>query len=137
MKSTGGDSHLGGEDLDDALVKHFIQEFKRKHKKDLTSSPRSLRRLRTSCEKLKRTLSSSAQATLEIDSLYDGVDYVSSMTRARFEEINMDIFRRTIKTVEDVMLDAKVSKGDVHDVILVGGTTYSEDSEYVIRFFQR
>ena len=123
VKSTGGDSHLGGEDLDDTLVKHFIQEFKRKNKKDLSDNPRALRRLRTSCEKLKRTLSASTQASLEIDSLYDGIDFTSNLTRARFEEINMDIFRRTISTVESVMKDAKVSKNDVDDIILVGGTT--------------
>ena len=123
VKATGGDSHLGGEDLDDRLVKHFVQDFKRKNKKDISSSARSMRRLRTNCEKIKRTLSSTAQATLEIDSLFDGIDYTCNITRARFEELCMDVFKRTLTTVEQVMVDAKMSKSDVHDVILVGGTT--------------
>ena len=123
VKATGGDSHLGGEDLDDRLVKHFVQDFKRKNKKDISSSARSMRRLRTNCEKIKRTLSSTAQATLEIDSLFDGIDYTCNITRARFEELCMDVLKRTLTTVEQVMVDAKMSKSDVHDVILVGGTT--------------
>lgn len=123
VKATDGDSHLGGEDLDDRLVKHFVQDFKRKNKKDISSSARSMRRLRTNCEKIKRTLSSTTQATLEIDSLFDGIDYTCNITRARFEELCMDVFKRTLTTVEQVMIDAKMSKSDVHDVILVGGTT--------------
>merc|ERR1719365_324046 len=96
VKSTAGDTHLGGEDFDNRLVNHFVQEFKRKYKKDLTENKRSLRRLRTACERAKRTLSSSTQASIEIDSLYDGVDFYTSVTRARFEELCADLFRGTL-----------------------------------------
>ena len=123
VKATAGDSHLGGEDFDNRLVTHFAQEFKRKHKQDITQNARAMRRLRTNCEKIKRTLSSTAQASLEIDSLHDGIDFNSTLTRARFEEMCADIFRRTMDPVEKVLLDAKLSKNDVHEVILVGGST--------------
>lgn len=123
VKATAGDSHLGGEDFDNKLVEHFTTEFKRKHKKDMTSNPRSMRRLRTSCERLKRNLSSSTQSSLEIDSLYDGIDYFSSLTRARFEELCADVFRRTMTPVEKVLQDGKISKGDIDEIILVGGST--------------
>ena len=123
VKATAGDSHLGGEDFDDRLVKHFITEFKRKHKKDISENPRAIRRLRTSCEKLKRTLSTVAQSTIEIDSLFEGIDFNSSITRARFEEICSDIFKRTMDPVEKVMRDSKLSKGQVDEIILVGGST--------------
>ena len=123
VKATAGDSHLGGEDFDDALVKHFMKEFKRKHSKDSSGNARAVRRLRTACEKLKRSLSTSAQATIEIDSFFDGIDFNSSITRARFEEMCGDIFKRTMEPVEKVMRDSKLSKGQVDEVILVGGST--------------
>lgn len=123
VKATAGDSHLGGEDFDDRLVQHFVKEFKRKHSKDPSGNPRSIRRLRTSCEKLKRNLSTSAQGTIEIDSFFEGMDFNSSITRARFEEICSDIFKRTMDPVEKVMRDSKLSKGEVDEVILVGGST--------------
>ena len=123
VKSTGGDSHLGGEDIDNRLVEHFIKEFTRKHKKDPTGNDKALRRLRTSCEKAKRSLSSGNQTQIEIDSFFDGIDFTASLTRARFEELCSDIFRRTIDTVEKVILDAKISKSDIDEIILVGGTT--------------
>src|SRR5512143_614272 len=91
VKATAGDTHLGGEDFDNRMVNHFVQEFKRKNKKDITGNPRALRRLRTACERAKRTLSSTAQTTIEIDSLYEGIDFYSTITRARFEELNMDL----------------------------------------------
>ena len=123
VKATAGDTHLGGEDFDNRLVNHFIQEFKRKNKKDLSSNQRSLRRLRTACERAKRTLSSSAQTSIEIDSLFEGIDFYTSITRARFEELCADLFRNTIEPVEKVLNDAKVSKGEVHEIVLVGGST--------------
>merc|ERR1719491_2806478 len=95
VKATAGDTHLGGEDFDNRLVNHFVQEFKRKFKKDITDNKRALRRLRTACERAKRTLSSTAQTSIEIDSLFEGVDFFSSITRARFEELCMDLFRGT------------------------------------------
>lgn len=123
VKATGGDSHLGGEDLDNRLVNHFIQEFKRKHKHDITGNARAIRRLRTACERSKRTLSSAAQTTIELDSLYEGIDFNTSITRARFEELCMDLFKKTLDTVEKVIVDAGVSKSEIDDVVLVGGTT--------------
>ncbi|XP_017486823.1 PREDICTED: heat shock 70 kDa protein cognate 4 [Rhagoletis zephyria] len=123
VKSTAGDTHLGGEDFDNRLVTHFVQEFKRKHKKDLTTNKRALRRLRTACERAKRTLSSSTQASIEIDSLYEGVDFYTSITRARFEELNADLFRSTMDPVEKALRDAKLDKSAIHDIVLVGGST--------------
>merc|ERR1712126_70584 len=123
VKSTTGDTHLGGEDFDNRLVNHFVQEFKRKYKKDLTENKRSLRRLRTACERAKRTLSSSTQASIEIDSLYDGVDFYTSITRARFEELCADLFRGTLDPVEESLRDAKMDKGSIQEIVLVGGST--------------
>jgi len=123
VKSTAGDTHLGGEDFDNRLVNHFVQEFKRKHKKDLESNKRALRRLRTACERAKRTLSSSTQASIEIDSLFEGVDFYTSITRARFEELNADLFRATMDPVEKAIRDAKLDKSSIHDIVLVGGST--------------
>lgn len=123
VKATGGDSHLGGEDFDNRMVEHFIKEFKRKHKKDLSDNMRSLRRLRTACERAKRQLSSTAQATIEIDSLYDGIDFMASISRARFEELCEDICRKVIAPVDKVLSDAKIDKSGVDEIILVGGST--------------
>uniref|UniRef100_A0A0K0EHA6 Heat shock protein 70 n=1 Tax=Strongyloides stercoralis TaxID=6248 RepID=A0A0K0EHA6_STRER len=123
VKSTAGDTHLGGEDFDNRMVTHFVNEFKRKHKKDLSSNPRALRRLRTACERAKRTLSSSTQASIEIDSLFDGIDFYTNITRARFEELCADLFRNTMDPVEKALRDAKMDKGQVHDIVLVGGST--------------
>ncbi|KAG2630126.1 hypothetical protein PVAP13_3KG494700 [Panicum virgatum] len=123
VKATAGDTHLGGEDFDNRMVNHFVQEFKRKNKKDITGNPRALRRLRTACERAKRTLSSTAQTTIEIDSLYEGIDFYSTITRARFEELNMDLFRKCMEPVEKCLRDAKMDKSSVHDVVLVGGST--------------
>ncbi|KAJ3042113.1 70-kilodalton heat shock protein [Rhizophlyctis rosea] len=123
VKATAGDTHLGGEDFDNRLVSHFTEEFKRKFKKDLSSNARSLRRLRTACERAKRTLSSAAQTSIEIDSLYEGVDFYTSITRARFEELCADLFRSTLDPVEKVLRDAKMDKNSVHDIVLVGGST--------------
>ncbi|KAJ1410018.1 Heat shock protein 70 family [Sesbania bispinosa] len=123
VKATAGDTHLGGEDFDNRLVNHFVAEFKRKHKKDISTNARALRRLRTACERAKRTLSSTTQTTIEIDSLYEGIDFYSTITRARFEELNMDLFRRCMEPVEKCLRDSKIDKSQVHDVVLVGGST--------------
>jgi L1 cell adhesion molecule like protein len=123
VKSTAGDTHLGGEDFDNRMVDHFIKEFQRKHKKDISGNKRAVRRLRTACERAKRTLSASAQANLEIDSLFEGIDYYTSITRARFEELCSDLFRGTLDPVEKAMRDAKMDKGQIHDIVLVGGST--------------
>ncbi|KAK5847205.1 heat shock 70 kDa protein-like [Gossypium arboreum] len=123
VKATAGDTHLGGEDFDNRLVNHFVQEFKRKHKKDISSNARALRRLRTACERAKRTLSSTAQTTIEIDSLFEGIDFYSTITRARFEELNMDLFRKCMEPVEKCLRDSKLDKSQVNEVVLVGGST--------------
>ena len=123
VKATAGDTHLGGEDFDNRLMNHFVAEFKRKNKKDITGNARALRRLRTACERAKRTLSSTAQTTIEIDSLFEGIDFFTSITRARFEELNMDLFRNCMDPVEKTLRDAKIDKGSVHEVVLVGGST--------------
>ncbi|XP_039256760.2 heat shock cognate 71 kDa protein-like [Styela clava] len=123
VKSTRGDTHLGGEDFDNRMVNHFIQEFKRKYKKDPSGNKRALRRLRTACERAKRTLSSSTQANIEIDSLFEGVDFYSSITRARFEELCSDLFRGTLDPVEQALRDAKIDKSKIDEIVLVGGST--------------
>ncbi|RKP06982.1 70 kDa heat shock protein 3 [Thamnocephalis sphaerospora] len=123
VKATAGDTHLGGEDFDNRLVNHFTQEFKRKHKKDLTSNARALRRLRTACERAKRALSAAAQTSIEIDSLFEGIDFYTSITRARFEELNQDLFRSTMEPVEKVLRDSKIDKANVNEIVLVGGST--------------
>jgi L1 cell adhesion molecule like protein len=123
VKATAGDTHLGGEDFDQLLMDHFAKEFKRKARKDLTTSDRALRRLRSACEKAKRTLSSATKATVEIDSLFDGIDFSSTITRARFEDLCASFFRQTLTPVEKVLKDAQMSKSQVDEVVLVGGST--------------
>merc|ERR1719223_1877937 len=123
VKSTAGDTHLGGEDFDHRMVSHFIEEFKRKNKKDISKNKRAIRRLRTACERAKRTLSASAQANIEIDSLFEGVDFYTSVTRARFEELCSDLFRGTLEPVEKSLRDAKLDKSAIHDIVMVGGST--------------
>ena len=123
VKATAGDSHLGGEDFDTRLVNHFAQDFKRKHKKDLTVNKRAMRRLRTSCETVKKNLSSSTQATIEIDSLFEGLDYSAGITRARFEELSSDLFTRLFEPLDKVLKDSGISKGQVDEIVLVGGST--------------
>ncbi|KAL5547554.1 hypothetical protein UlMin_002785 [Ulmus minor] len=123
VKATAGDTHLGGEDFDNRLVNHFVAEFRRKNKKDISGNARALRRLRTACERAKRTLSSTTQTTIEIDSLYEGTDFYSTITRARFEELNMDLFMRCMEPVEKCLRDSKIDKSLVHEVVLVGGST--------------
>jgi L1 cell adhesion molecule like protein len=123
VKATAGDTHLGGEDFDNIMVNHFVEEFKRKHKKDLTTNARALRRLRTQCERAKRALSSATQASIEIDSLMDGIDFYTSLSRARFEELCSALFQKTLAPVEKVLKDSQISKAQVDDIVLVGGST--------------
>jgi len=123
VKATAGDTHLGGEDFDNILVDFFTKEFYRKTKADCKKSKRSMRRLRTQCERAKRTLSAAARANIEVDSLYDGIDFASSITRARFEDLCMHYFRQCLEPVTKVLQDAKMSKSDIHEVVLVGGST--------------
>ncbi|KAK8780719.1 hypothetical protein V5799_017940 [Amblyomma americanum] len=123
VRSTAGDTHLGGEDFDNRLVNYFVEEFKRKYKRDLKTNTRAIRRLRTACERAKRTLSSSSEASIEIDALFEGIDFYSKITRARFEEMCMDLFRSTLEPVEKALQDSKLSKSQIHDIVLVGGST--------------
>lgn len=123
VKATAGDTHLGGEDFDNRLVSWCVQEFKRKTKKDPTGNNRALRRLRTACERAKRTLSASTETTIEVDSLFDGSDFMTKITRAKFEELCIDLFRSTIDPVDRVLRDSKMSKSSIHEIVLVGGST--------------
>ncbi|XP_064640203.1 heat shock 70 kDa protein cognate 4-like [Lineus longissimus] len=123
VKSTAGDTHLGGEDFDNVMVDHFVKQFKMKHKKDITSNKRALRRLRTTCERAKRTLSAGQQASIEIDALFEGIDFYTNITRAKFEDINKEYFRATLKPVEDALVGAKKGKSDIDEIVLVGGST--------------
>ena len=123
VKATSGDTHLGGEDFDQRLMAHFAKTFQRKTKLDITSDKRAMQRLRGACEGLKRSLSTQTSASIELEALKDGIDLRETMSRARFEELNMDLFQKTMKPVEQVLADAKVAKGDIHEVVLVGGST--------------
>ena len=134
VKATAGNTHLGGEDLDNRLVDYFANEFKRKNGgKDLRESPRAIRRLRTACERAKRTLSSSTQASIEVDQLYDGIDFYTSVTRARFEELSMDLFRSCLEPLDRVLRDAKMDKSSINEVVLVGGSTRIPKIQEMVR----
>ncbi|KAH9377160.1 hypothetical protein HPB48_017926 [Haemaphysalis longicornis] len=135
VRATAGDTHLGGEDFDSRMVEHFVAEFQRKHRKDLRANPRAVRRLRTACERAKRTLSSSSEASVEIDALFEGIDFYSKLTRARFEELCMDLFRGTLEPVERALRDAKMDKSQIHDVVLVGGSTRIPRVQKMLRDF--
>ena len=123
MKATSGNTHLGGEDFDDRMVNYLAEEFKKKNKVDIAGNPRVLRRLRTTCERAKRTLSFAVVTTIEVDSLFEGIDFFTTITRAKFEEINMDLFNECLKIVESCLTDAKMDKSAIHDVVLVGGSS--------------
>jgi L1 cell adhesion molecule like protein len=136
VKATAGDTHLGGEDFDNRIVDWCLQDFKRKNRgTDLSSNQRALRRLRTQCERAKCTLSSSTQATIEIDSLFDGIDYSCTLTRARFEELCMDYFRNSMAPVEKCLRDSGIDKRKISDVVLVGGSTRIPKVQQLIQEF--
>ena len=135
VKATAGHTHLGGEDFDNILVKHFTSEFKRKYQQDITQNKRSLRRLRTACEKAKRTLSSSTTASIEIDSLYEGNDFFTSITRAKFEMLCMPLFQKCMEPVQKVLKDAGVSKSNIDDIVLVGGSTRVPKIQELLKSF--
>ena len=135
VRSTAGDTHLGGEDIDNRMVNHFVEEFKRKYKKDLKGNSRALRRLRTACERAKRSLSSSTQASIEIDSLAEGIDFYSKITRAKFEELCNDLFRSCLEPVEKALRDAKLQKNQIHEVVLVGGSTRIPEVQQLLEEF--
>ncbi|XP_017219398.1 heat shock cognate 70 kDa protein [Daucus carota subsp. sativus] len=137
VKATAGNTHLGGEDFDNRLLNYFIEEFERKHKKDIRKSAKSLRRLKNACEKAKRVLSHNTVTTIDVDSLYEGIDYCSKITRARFEELNMDLFESCMDTVKKCLEDAEMDICSVHDVVLVGGSTrIPKVQELLQKFFK-
>jgi heat shock protein 1/8 len=123
VKAVAGDTHLGGEDFDNRMLKHFVKIFKRQHMVDISENVKALRRLRTACERAKRILSSTAETTIEVDSLYSGIDFSSTITRAKFAELNMDLFKKSIELVENCLTDAKMDKSGVHDIVLTGGSS--------------
>lgn len=123
VKATAGDTHLGGEDFDSRMVEYFVDEFRKKYKKDITKNQRALRRLRTACERAKRALSTATEANIEIDSLHDGLDFYSKISRARFDELCGDLFKSTLKPVEKALRDAKLDRSQIDEVVLVGGST--------------
>jgi endoplasmic reticulum chaperone BiP len=133
--STNGDTHLGGEDFDQRIMDYSMKLFKRKYNKDLSKDKRALGKLRREAEKAKRALSSQNQVRIEIESLHDGQDFSETLTRARFEELNSDLFRKTLKPVEKVLADAGMAKSDVHEVVLVGGSTRIPKVQQLVKEF--
>jgi L1 cell adhesion molecule like protein len=123
VKATAGDTHLGGEDFDRRIIEYCIEDFKKKNKVDIKQNKRALRRLQTACENAKKTLSSATVASIEIDSLCEGIDYNNVLTRARFEDMCSDLFRKTFQPVEKVLQDSKISKAEINEIVLVGGST--------------
>merc|ERR1712050_328422 len=134
VKATSGNSHLGGEDFDNRMVDHCLQDFKRQNKRTI-DDPKALRKLRTQCERAKRNLSFTISTSIEVDSLYDGIDFCYTFTRALFEQLNMDLFRKCMEPVEKVLSDAKMDKGHVHEVVLVGGSTRIPKVQQLLRDF--
>jgi heat shock protein 1/8 len=136
VKATGGDTHLGGSDLDQRIVDHLMTEFQQKHKSSLSDNKRAIRRLLTAAEKAKRSLSSSSTTSIELDSLQDGIDFSTTLTRAKFENLCMDIFQRTMAPVEQVLTDAKLAKSQIDEIVLVGGSTrIPKIREMLTKFF--
>lgn len=123
VKATGGNTHLGGTDLDFILVNHFAEEFKKKNKKDISENKRAMRRLQSACETAKKTLSQATVASIEIDSLFEGIDFTTTITRAKFDNLCDDIFKSTMAPVEQALTDARMGKSDIHEIVLVGGST--------------
>ena len=123
VKATGGNTHLGGEDFDNCLVDYCKKEFKKKYRQDLSDNKKSIRRLKTACERAKRTLSASNQTTIDLDSLYNGNDFCLSISRAKFENMCESLFRSTLDTVEKVLRDGQISKNQIDEIVLVGGST--------------
>ena len=121
--ATAGDTHLGGEDFDYRVIQHFTKLYNKKHSTDITKNLKTMGKLKREVEKAKRTLSSQMSVRIEIEAFHDGEDFSETLTRAKFEELNMDLFKKTLKPVEQVLKDAGVKKGDVHDIVLVGGST--------------
>jgi L1 cell adhesion molecule like protein len=123
VKATAGDNHLGGVDFDNRMVNHFVQEFKRRYKKDLTTSKHCLNKLRIACERAKRELSAGTKANIELNDTFEGIEIRTFITRGRFEQLNADLFHSTMEHVERCLRDAKMDKAQIDDIVLVGGST--------------
>ncbi|KAJ0103596.1 hypothetical protein Patl1_06337 [Pistacia atlantica] len=135
VKAIAGDTHLGGEDFDNNLVDHFVKEFRQKYKKDVSQKPRALQRLRSACERAKRTLSFTSQTSIHVDYLVQGIDFHSNISRTKFEELNMDLFSKCITQVENCLRDGKMDKNSVHDIVLVGGSTRIPKVQQLLKDF--
>ncbi|GJV72118.1 heat shock cognate 70 kDa protein [Tanacetum coccineum] len=135
VKAVGGDTHLGGEDFDKAMVNHCVHEFKRIYKKDISQNAKAMGKLRVACEKTKRDLSSTAQTSIEIDSLYEGIDFSLKFTRAKFEEINAGFFRKCIEHVENCLRDGNMQINDIDDIVIVGGSTRIPKVQQMLKEF--
>jgi heat shock protein 5 len=133
--ATNGDTHLGGEDFDQRVMEYFMKLFRRKHKTDMSKDKRSVQKLRREVERVKRVLSAQHEARLEIEALYDGIDFSETLTRARFEELNMDLFRKTLKPVTRVLDDADLKKSEVDEIVLVGGSTRIPKVQQLLKDF--
>merc|ERR1712205_33252 len=133
--ATAGDTHLGGEDFDQRVMQHFIKVFEKKHKKDLSKDKRALQKLRREVEKAKRALSSTHQTRVEIEALFDGVDFSETLTRARFEELNNDLFKNTLGPVKQVLEDSGLKKNQIDEIVLVGGSTRIPKIQQLIKDF--
>jgi len=133
--ATNGDTHLGGEDFDQRVMEHFIKLYKKKKGKNIRKDNRAVQKLRREVEKAKRALSSQHQARIEIESLYDGEDFSETLTRARFEELNMDLFRSTMKPVQQVLEDSDLKKHEIHEIVLVGGSTRIPKIQQLVKEF--
>lgn len=138
VKATGGDTHLGGEDFDNLMTNFFVKEFQKKHKIDISSNARAMRRLQAACEKAKRALSSGTSAQVEVESLAESIDFNMSITRAKFEEMCDSLFQKCITTVKNVLKDAKVDKKGINEVVLVGGSTrIPKVQQMLVDFFDK
>ncbi|XP_022635904.1 probable mediator of RNA polymerase II transcription subunit 37c [Vigna radiata var. radiata] len=135
VKATAGNTHLGGEDIDNRMMNYFVEEMKRKSKVDISGNPRALRRLKSACERAKRTLSYAVTANIEVDNLFEGIDLYSSITRAKFEQINYDLFEECMYTVDSCLRDAKIEKNSVHEVVLVGGSSRIPKMQQLLQDF--
>merc|ERR1719197_513614 len=133
--ATNGDTHLGGEDFDQKVVEYFVKSFKKKHSVDLKTSKRAIAKLRREVEKAKRTLSTTHQVRVDIESIHDGIDFAETLTRARFEELNNNLFRKTLKPLGTVLKDAGMKKKEIHEVVLVGGSTRIPKIQKLVKDF--
>lgn len=133
--ATSGDTHLGGEDFDHRVMDYFIKLIKKKYSKDISKDKKALGKLRRECERAKRALSSQHQVRVEIESLFDGIDLSEPLTRARFEELNMDLFKKTMEPVRKALEDAKLTKSDIHEIVLVGGSTRIPKVQQLLKDF--